>query len=154
MNTWRWLLVFYFVSVTGFSTCSYAQETENPQNHIDSYYIDFAVPDLSAFTLLGVNANQISRPGNVKELAAALLEIAGTNGRISPGIAIEWTPSQTFASKNIKDYQKSHLIRAITLSFATMKDANATKLGFGLRWIPVDKSDPLMDHELQKDVRS
>ncbi|MFQ5676844.1 MAG: hypothetical protein ACE5G1_13185, partial [bacterium] len=51
-------------------------------------------------------------------------------------------------------YQKSHLFRAITLSFATIKDANATKLGFGLRWIPLDKSDPLMDHELQKDVRS
>lgn len=132
------------------------EETADTTTTIDDLYIDFAIPDLGAFTLLGITPATVSRPGNVKEFAADVLGVASTGGQITPGIAIEWAPYQTVASlrkgpmdKNqLETYRNSHLLRGLQLSYGTVQDTAGAKMALGLKWTVLDESDPLLDTNL------
>lgn len=124
---------------------------------VDDLYIDFAVPDLSAFTLLGVNPQSVSRPGNVKELAVDFLPLVRNTRQISPGVAVEWAPFMTLSEKNmdnIAQYRKNQIFKRIQLTFGTAQDSLASKVAAGLKWTLIDKSDPLLDRQLQATVVS
>jgi len=114
--------------------------------------IDLAPPDLSAFTLLDVSPNQIARPGSVKELSVALLNGAGKDGRIPQNIAIDWSPGQTFAAKDLKSYRQSGWWRRMQLTLGTSGDSLGSSLAFGLRWVLIDKSDPVGSDKLENDI--
>ncbi|MCD6162093.1 MAG: hypothetical protein J7K40_06740 [candidate division Zixibacteria bacterium] len=116
--------------------------------------IDFAPPDLSAFALLGVSPNEVTRPGSVKELALAILNISGDGGAIAPDIAIEWSPARSFLSNNLESYKKNSLLRNLLLTIGTAKDSLGASLAFGVRWVPIDKSDPLYDAELESEIET
>ena len=49
----------------------YAQAKLDSLKNIDDYYIDFSVPDIGAFTLLGTKPDNITNPGNTKNLLPA-----------------------------------------------------------------------------------
>ena len=70
--------------------------TMNAQNRdsisIDDYYVDYSVPDITAFSILDVNPNDVVRPGNVKEFAAGVINYVSENGNLKPGLAIEIAP--------------------------------------------------------------
>lgn len=114
---------------------------------IDDYYIDFSVPDIGAFTLLGVKPEQITNPGNAKEFSANLLNIISSGNKITPGLAFDWSPYRSFGRKNITvaDYKKYYLIRNLQITFGTISDSFGTKLALGTKWTFIDKSDPLLD---------
>ena len=75
--------------------------TMNAQNRdgisIDDYYVDFSVPDITAFSILDVNPNDVVRPGNVKEFAAGVVNYVSENGNLKPGLAIELAPYRLLA---------------------------------------------------------
>ncbi len=66
---------------------------------IDDYYVDYSVPDITAFSILGVNTNDVVRPGNVKEFAAGVVNYISENGNLKPGLAIELAPYRLLANK-------------------------------------------------------
>jgi hypothetical protein len=114
----------------------------------DDFYIDFSVPDLGAFTLLNTKPDNISTPGNTKEFAASLLNVVSGGSNISPGLAIDWAPAKTFCKITTpEDYQKTYLVRNLQLTFGTIADSLGTKVGAGIKWTFIDKTDPLLDNE-------
>ncbi len=126
------------------------------ESSIDSLYIDFSIPDLSAFTMLGVNSNQISRPNTVKELSAALLNSAGSLGSIATGVAVEWAPAQTFgrmADSTIRAYRAGYLLRSLQITYATVKADTATRMAFGLKLTPFDAANPLLNKHLEDSIQ-
>jgi len=116
----------------------------------DDYYIDFAIPDLGAFTLLNSKPENITTPGNTKELAASLLNVVSGGTHISPGLAIDWAPVRTFwKSTTPQDYKNSHLWRNLQITLGTISDSIGTKVGAGVKWTFVDNSDPLLDEQYE-----
>jgi hypothetical protein len=145
--------ISFFVIIVVFC-CSSVVMSQTSADSIAAMYIDFSPPDLAAFTLLGVNSNAVTRPGNLKELSAAFLNTASINGKITPGIAVEWSPFQTLGSSSLAEYREATFLRNVQMSFATAQDSSATNVAFGIRWVPIDFSDPLNDPELNQEVNS
>jgi hypothetical protein len=115
--------------------------------------VDFAPPDLSAFSILGLGPGKVARPGNVKELAIAVLN--GNNlSEVASDIAVEWTPTATFGADDLDSYRKSRLLRNMQLSLATAGDSVGTRMAIGWRWVPIDRSDPALDKTLDKEIDS
>lgn len=127
-------------------------QSQTTADSIAAMYIDFSPPDLSAFTLLGVNSNAVTRPGNLKELSVAFLNAASINGKITPGVAIEWSPYHTIGSNSLAEYRSSIFLRRLQISFATSQDSGAANVAFGIGCVPIDDSDPLNDPELNNEV--
>ena len=120
---------------------------------IDDYYIDFAVPDLSSLGMLGVENDEIVRPGNLKEFAAALSNFLDTDGSVRPALAMEWSFMRTFTKKNPVKWNKSFQPRNLALSVATtQQDSLGLRLGIGLKWVPIDRSDPLGDKDFYRKI--
>jgi hypothetical protein len=120
---------------------------------IDDLYVDFAVPDLGAFTLLGITPNAISKPGSVKEFTADALTFFKDYPKISTGLAIEYSPYFTRQrnwekkneSVNYERYRKTKLIRGLSMTFGTAQDSTGLNMAAGLKWTICDNTDPLLD---------
>ena len=137
------------------ATALSAQSQPVLQNDLGNYYIDFAVPDLSAFTLAGVESSQIARPGNVRALSVALANSLGTLGE--QGTGIEISPYQMLSRSQAEDYKAEDykgLLARLTLSAAAIQqEAGGSKVAIGLRWVPIDKADPYEPgSDLRKDL--
>jgi hypothetical protein len=113
---------------------------------IDDFYIDYAVPDVSALGMLDIKNDEIVRPGNMKEFAAALSNFVDRDGSLKPALALEWSFMRTF-NKNAKVKWDSPLQwRNLALSLATTEqDSLGLRLGAGFKFSPIDRSDPLGD---------
>jgi hypothetical protein len=131
----------------------YAQGSAPKPRTLDDYYIDFAVPDFPALTLLGFTPNKISRPGTLKELSVSFLTLANDVSTISPGLAVAWAPIQTFRPRSVDDYKKDFL-RRLALSFATAKQSSGTDVGMGVRLMWMDHADPVFSSEFDKILNS
>jgi hypothetical protein len=129
-------------------------QTPGDTTKISDLYLDFAIPDLGAFTLLGVSPQSAIRPGTPKELGTQILNAAGNGKLIQPGVAVDWSPLQTISSKytTYANYMKSNkkLFRNLQMTFGTVADTGGTKLGYGLKWVLWDNSDPLRDNDFYK----
>jgi hypothetical protein len=56
--------------------------------------LDLSVPDIPAFTALGVSPSTISRPDNIKDLVSALSTGVSPTGAIQSGLALEVSPEE------------------------------------------------------------
>jgi len=152
----------YFFLILFIPVLALAQEKKKDADlQIDNYYIDFAVPDLAAYTLLGIDNDQVSRPGNLKELAIGLSSLTGTNGKFNPSIGIEYSPFITL-NKNLKpktNADKSywdHRFQPANIAFTVgtqIDDSLGNRAALGFKWVPVDFSDPLGDKDFYQSVR-
>lgn len=152
----RYLLFLLCIPVTVFA------QGKKDTLKVDDFYVDFAVPDLAAYTLLGIDNDQVSRPGNLKELAIGLSSLTGTNGKFNPSIGIEYSPFITL-NKNLKtetNNDKSYWDRRfrptnLALTFGTqIDDSLGNRAALGFKWVPVDFSEPLGDKEFYKAVQA
>ncbi len=118
---------------------------------LDAYYVDFSVPDLAAFTLLGVDVSRVSRPGNVRETALALVNGLNASGEAEAGVGVEVALARVLAAPQVRaDYDG--LRDRFTVSFATDRQDDAARVALGVRWVPVDKADPYEDAGLRRAV--
>jgi hypothetical protein len=119
---------------------------------IDDYYVDYAVPDITAFSILNVNTNEVVRPGNVKEFAAGVVNYISENGNLKPGLAIELAPYRLLAKskKLAPSWRTNKSLKNLQISFATAQgDSTNLLAAWGLNWTPIDKTDPVEDKGLQ-----
>ena len=131
--------------------------TMNAQNRdgisIDDYYVDFSVPDITAFSILDVNPNDVVRPGNVKEFAAGVVNYVSENGNLKPGLAIELAPYRLLARSKKRvatTWQRNKSLKNLQLSVATAQgDSTNLLVAWGVNWTPIDKTDPVGDKGLQ-----
>lgn len=113
---------------------------------IDDYYIDFSTPDIGAFTLLNIKPDNITAPGNTKEFAASILDVVSGGSKITPGLAVDWSPGRTFLKMySPEDYRNQILWRNLQITTGTVADSSGTKCAVGIKWTPIDKTDPLLD---------
>lgn len=127
----------------------YSQDNKK-ETTLENLYIDLSVPDLSAFTLLNIQPTNTVKPGNIKELSAALFNIYNISGKISPGIAVEWSPYLTFNKNKILRVSKNDIItnldkfwRRLSFTLGSVEDSTSSKLSYGGKWVIIDKSDYL-----------
>jgi hypothetical protein len=140
------LLVFvYIITVNAFSQ----------SNNIDDYYIDFAIPDNAATTMLGIAPNKVSRPGNVKDIGIQLLNTISESGNLSQGLSLEWSPLMTF-NKNLKTYKEHYIFNRMQFSIATAKQnqGNGIDLAVGYKVTIIDDADPYKDDVLINDIQT
>jgi len=127
-------------------TSVHAQEEKKEKLKLDNYYIDFAIPDIGAFTLLNTKPDNITTPGSVKEVAASIMSVVSSGYTITPGLAIDWSPGQTWIRAcSPEAYSKNALIRNLQITTGTVADTSGTRVALGLKWTFLDKTDPLMD---------
>jgi hypothetical protein len=126
---------------------------------ITSASIDLAVPDSPAFAVLGLNPNNVDRPGSPREFATSLVQGVDANGNLQTGVAIEISPYMLLKGKEttLSDYQSKKSVRFLSrtmFTFATAKgatgDDKAARVATGLKVTPWDRGDPRMDEDLVK----
>lgn len=132
---------------------AFSQEDEITINDL---YIDFAIPDVSAFNMLGQTPLNISRPGNIKDIALQALNMANAGKNITSGIATEITPylllnNKTPVTSQMGRYRKSKW-KGLQLTFGTLTDSSVTRVGYGVKWTFFDKADPLNSPAFQQEI--
>lgn len=133
--------------------CSYSQT--NPEK-IDDLYVDFSIPDNTAYKILGIESNKVTRPGNLKELSFYFLNLISSGSSIQQGLAFEWAPMQTFA-KSVKGYSNMGIFRDLSFSLATAKankNESGSDVAFGLSILPINKSNPVLDLSLRDTINN
>lgn len=136
--------VFGLLLVVGLTATAASAQGVQGDQPLDELYVDFVAPDLAAFTLVGVDGSRVSQPANLKALSVALTDGLTPSGGISEqGVGIEITPPLLFGEPTLGDY--SGVRNRFSLSFATLRRADTTRVGFGVKWVPFDESDPYDD---------
>lgn len=114
---------------------------------------EFAVPDLPAMKVLGLEGSEILRPSTAQTLTVVLSDFAG-NGLVLPGaMAVEVTPYSLVSAGRLTlaDYLRtSRLCTNLRVSLGTVTRTQASGLSYsapmrdaaiGVRFTPVDQSD-------------
>jgi hypothetical protein len=119
---------------------------------IKDFYLDFATPEISAFSIMDIEPSAISKPGNIKEFALGITNFVNSKGDLRTGLAVEWAPLMTFDKKTGNWINKSGKHnkfewKNITTSFATTNDSTNVKLSGALRFSPIDRTNPLNNKE-------
>lgn len=127
-------------------TCVNAQSDSTYS--IDDMYMDFAAPEITAFSLLNVNGDEIMRPGNLQQFAYS----TGTNllsgGNITPGFAAELSPKNFKMKRPEGWWKKKFLANNYAFSIATASldsvfgPGYGTGFATGFKWAPLDGTDP------------
>ena len=142
---------------------AYAQTEEESKNAeaLNALYGDFAAPDLTAPTLLGVNANQVSKPANVKAFAANIIGAVASFPEKGTGLGVEIAPAQFLQrcawksdtteprslNESLKRYGQwqNQLGRNFTISGAQISTDSTAKAAVGVALVLLDRTDPLLD---------
>lgn len=109
------------------------------------YSLDYATAEVPASAFLNPNTDPILRPGNVREVALSYQTTALQAGAAPLGV--EWSPWQSLShARNLEEHARQRSLYRLTVSGAFARfPSSASRLGWGLSWTPVDKSDPLSD---------
>lgn len=120
---------------------------------------DFLVPESPAFSVLGVNAENVIRPETPRDLALSLLNGVDPQGNMQTGIALDFTPyllirGTSFSLAEYRHHPFEQFLSRIQLSFATTKgsseDDKSLRAAVGLRFTVVDLGDARTDKLLDK----
>ncbi|SKC42161.1 hypothetical protein [Ohtaekwangia koreensis] len=126
---------------------------QNPDSiTIDDYYVDFSVPDITAFSILDINSNDVVRPGNVKELAVGIQNYVDQDGNLKPGLAMEIAPYRILAKalKVRSFWEKNKSLKNLQISIGTAQgDSSNLLAAWGINWTPIDRTDPVANIALQ-----
>lgn len=141
------------------STSAPDAKEEKPASPASAYVI----PDAPAFTILDVTPATIDRPATLTKLGASLANVVTDKGVVRSGVALEVSLRGlgVFDRSSHHEYVTRFLTRLLArtaFSLATVSDSSTaktpaqTRLGFGLRLVLVDNSDPLLDAAYVADV--
>jgi hypothetical protein len=142
-----------------------AQRDDKRQSLADSaalngLYGDFAAPDLTAPTLLGVAGSRVAKPASVRALAGSLLGAAAGAQQSGTGFGLEVAPAQLWRLRLYKDpanpnltksliayrHPLNVLLRGLTMSGASLTDSTGARLALGAG-LAFDRTDPLLDKD-------
>jgi hypothetical protein len=158
---YRCLSLVWF-ALLGLIQTARAQSTtdKNPEAEaLNALYGDFSAPDLTAPTLLGINANQVSKPANVKAFAATLLGAVASYPESGKGLGVEIAPIQFLQrtalggkadlNKSLQSYAQPYnrITRGFTISGAQVSTDSTVRAGLGFAAVLVDKTDPLLNRQ-------
>jgi hypothetical protein len=114
-------------------------------------------PESPTFQLLGVGANDVSRPESPKQAALSILNSLDQNGNLQSGLAMEFSPYLLFAGDRLTldDYQRDGWRRQLSylqIGLGTSKGASdndkSLKASIGIVWTPINGMDPYVHQKL------
>lgn len=123
--------------------------------NVDKLYIDFTQRELTAFTMLDIDEDEIVRPGSLRELAVQVGNFGFNTGQIAP-FAIEVNPYKLFAKEtkelpepkctvhNYSDWPKGFTIGLASV----LGDADARVAG-SLNYLIKEEYNPMKDDEIR-----
>lgn len=132
--------------------------------------LDYSIPDMPAFTVLGMNPENVQHPRTARALALALKEGIDENGKLKTGLALEFQPFRLYDPTSLlRSYINrpgerpdetrtmntiDQMVRNMSVSLASAQGSEegdkSMRLGLGLR-IPIfDKSDGRTDPVLRE----
>lgn len=130
---------------------SYSQSA-NDTLTIDDLYIDFTAPEITAFSILDLEMQEVVTPGSTKEFLTSVLNYVDDAGNVKPGLALEWAPFHTFI-KNVPQKGFGRSIRNLSISFATAStDTTSSQMGLGFKWTIYDGTNPYNNKNFRKDL--
>jgi hypothetical protein len=139
----------------GFTFSGFAQNLEDKKvEGAEKISTDFSVPAIPALDFISSDPSDISRPSNVKKLAAGLYNGIDEQGNVKQGLAIEakiaeYLPLRIDPSE-YRNNRLKYILYNTQLSLgtiATSGDSTSTDLGWGIRLTIFDKSDPMTDKD-------
>jgi hypothetical protein len=121
----------------------------------------YSLPEAPAFTFLGSNPAEVSRPTTARNLAVQLVNGIDASGKLQQGFAIDVAPWTLIPSLRIplSAYQTNpadFLLANTQLSLGTVRspgDTGSTDFAVGLRFTLWDNSDPMHDREFTDTLR-
>lgn len=127
------------------------------ENTLEQVKLDFSVPDIPAFKVLGKDPSNILKPSSAKDLALMVGNFRSSGSFIIPkNFALEVSPGLIVKPwYSLEDYQKFGMIRFLTkLRFSAGADANeeshVNSFATGARMTIVDKGDFRNDNDFLK----
>ncbi|MEP2773086.1 MAG: hypothetical protein ABJH05_13125 [Fulvivirga sp.] len=120
---------------------------------VKNFRLDFAVPDMPAFKMLGTNPSNILRPSSPQALSLMISEFGGGDELILPkSFAAEIAPYILIKSGSLTldDYDKNSEIYSLRLSIGTERDPennSTSRLAVGARMTLMDEGDLKNDKE-------
>lgn len=152
------LMLLLLLLIVPLTPPAVAQPAPAPADFSLNSAADFAVPESSAFTVLGVTPQDVTRPGSPTALATAFLRAVGDNGKLQSGVAIDSAPYLALRGRSLTlgEYQKKnrYLLRFLArakLSFGTTETGDTPKtqrMAAGLQLTLFDYGDPRRDEKL------
>jgi hypothetical protein len=123
----------------------------------------YVIPDAPAFTILNVTPATIDRPATLTKLGAALANVLTDKGVVRSGVALEVSLRALGVADESTFYKYSsdpltRFVARTAFSLATVSDSATamtpaqTRLGFGVRLVVIDDSDPLLDPAYEADA--
>jgi hypothetical protein len=130
-----------------------------PDSLQHKYRVNFAIPDMPAFVLLGTEPSSMVRPTSVREFTAAFSEFTGSGRSLAlpKSFAIEFSPGLILGGRklSVREYANMSWLYRLRVSAATRRDEGAgepTLLALGLRTSIIDDSDPRTSEEYSRRV--
>jgi hypothetical protein len=119
---------------------------------VNKMKLDFAVPDIPAFQVLGVEPDVILRPSDAKAFALMLGEQTLRNGVLPESYAAEIAPGLLFDAGRLtlSKYRAAPWFYNTRLSVGSSRKpgtSGATQVGFGLRTTPYSAGDLKTDEK-------
>jgi hypothetical protein len=157
-----WLLVAFSITLAAQSNNSGTNKsnadciaTDLSNCDLNATITDIAPPDSPAFTLLGLNPSNVSKPNSPSQLAASVLNAFDDNGHFQSGTALDVVPFLVFGAKSFRlgkytdnsaSAAATRILSRTSVSFATTKGTStpdtAVRLGLGFRSALIDSGDP------------
>lgn len=109
--------------------------------------LDLSVPEIPAFTALGASPTQVSRPGALSELGAAVLSGLDSEGQVKAGTALEVAPIRLILERDSESWLR--WVSSLRLSFATVGGSDGgMDAAVGARY-GYNSYDPDLDEDLR-----
>jgi hypothetical protein len=142
-------IVYFFVCI-GLLQTQIVQAQDNEKLDLGKLKLNFAVPDMPAFNVLGTEPSNLLRPSTPKELAVSFSEFFQNSRFIIPkAFALEVSPSLLINSKKgpqqLKHYIDHQVINSLRVSIGTSVDTvlspSGRSSGIGARISLINKGD-------------
>lgn len=125
---------------------------------VKNFRLNFAIPDLPAFKIMGTNPSNILRPSSPKALSAVVSDFGSGGQVILPAsFAAEVAPYILLKSNSLtlSEYDKHSELYSLRFSIGTQRDPEndiTTNLAIGARMTLIDEGDLKNDQEYRQQL--
>ncbi len=147
----RLKLLFLFLTLVLLNYAQVPPEAEDEKvEFAEEISKEFSVPAIPALDFISSDPGDISRPSNVKKLAAGIYNGIDEDGKVKQGLALEAKVAEyipmNISPEEYRNNQLKYIFYNTQVSLGTMAtsgDSSSTDLGWGVRLTIFDDSDPM-----------
>lgn len=153
-----WVCCVFFVLIGALFAQSGAGIQEADTSLVNKYKVNFAVPDIPAFSMLGSQPGELLRPSTPEALGVILSEFMSGNSLVIPrSLAVEVAPFMLFKYNNLtlQDYDRNAILYSLRISLGAVRSDSleaAANLSLGARITLLDRGDLKNDRNYRRQL--